>query len=296
MPQALAVKNAVPLRDLYQEIEAELFERIVKALRLNNWNEDFLSRSFCEILQERSPFAFVTYDDVVAEVAMTFNKQSGRVEEAVGDIGVTVRFTTKAGQTIVGCAFLEAKRRYHDTSTYKEIRWDQLERIEKNAPHGMLLLYDFDDVRFNEDVSGDDRQEDKPNSRAVVVPITLARAMNKRTIELYQSCTPLAHQVCYRYLQGLDLEMVKDPVAFFSSGGLNPSYVLNIMVNHHGVDATPTNTTTAPITPAGGGAFADAVVDYVGGYEPVRAVWKDTDEEDVQQQRPQIQRTFEAGA
>jgi hypothetical protein len=263
MPQTSpAVANAVPLRDLYLEIENELYARIVKAMAFNdwnNWNEDFLSRTFCEILQEHSPFSFVTFDDNIVETTMTFRKQSGRIETKFGDIGVTVRFTTKAGQAVVGCAFLEAKRRYPESRTYDELRWEQLERIEKNAPHAMLLLYDFENVRFNEDVSGLRVENSTAPSRAIVVPIGLARAIKTNTIDLYQSCTPLAHQVCYRYLQGLDLEIVEDPVKFFADRGLKPKYALQIMVNHRGLDKKPPSTASSvPVRPAGGGGLARA--------------------------------------
>jgi hypothetical protein len=283
MPQTRpTVANALPLRDLYLEIEDELYARIVKALEFGNWNEDFLSRTFCEILQEHSPFSFIAFDDNVVETTMTFRKQSGPIETKFGDIGVTVRFTTKAGQAVVGCAFLEAKRRYPESRTYQELRWEQLEEIEENAPHAMLLLYDFEDVRFNEDVSGSRLEDDTAPSRAIVLPISLARAIESNTIDLYQSCTPLAHQVCYRYLQGLDLEIVEDPVKFFAERGLKPKYVLQIMVNHHGADATPTNTASSvPVGPSGGGDLVEALDAYDD-----EAIYVGNDEEDVVDERP----------
>jgi hypothetical protein len=251
----LGVATAVTLHDLYLTIESTLVARIEEALEFDNFDEDFLSRSFCEILKKQSPFEFLTFDGNVAETVVNFKKQTGDVETDFGDIGVTVRFTTKAGQTVIGCGFLEAKRRYDQRRNYKKLDWKQLETIEGNAPHAMLLLYDFADVRFNEDVSGDESRANRPRSRAVVVPITLARAINKRTIALYQSCTPLTHQVCYRYLQGLDLEIVKDEAGisdFFKRPGLKPKYALNVRVNHRERGTTLPNLGSPPVIPKDG--------------------------------------------
>jgi hypothetical protein len=250
-----AVAAAVALDDLYREIEAALHECIDGALEYD-WNEDYLSRSVCRILRDRSPFQFFTFDGDIAETRVIFKKNTGRIETSRGDIGVVVRLTTKADRTVVGFGYLEAKRRYTSSRNYDELRWDQLQRIESNAPHAMLLMYDFEDVRFNEDVSGDEAREVKPRSRAVVIPIAWARAIEKRNIELYQSCTPLAHQVCYRYLHGLDLEMMKDPAeltTFFSSGDLVPAYLLEIDVVHRERHDTTPKDGTVSVKPSGGG-------------------------------------------
>jgi hypothetical protein len=264
-PLYASPETPLPLRDLYLSIEAELHYRIERSIAFD-WNEDFLSRTFCEILRDRSPFTFLTFDGETAETNVFFKKQSGKQENLFGDIGALVRIVTKDGTPITAWGYLEAKRRYRDSGEFDEIRWDQLERIEKNAPHAMLLLYDFIDIGFNEDVSGDAPLPDPPATRSVVVPIALARALGTKSIGLYQAATPLAHQLCYRYLHGLDLQPVKeftDIQRFFGDLSLVPAYLLDIRVRYETKDTdNDTASSIPPPTPSDEQELEDQVMMY----------------------------------
>jgi hypothetical protein len=230
-----------PLLSLYTSLDTDISNVLDRAVK-RSWQEDHLSYSVCEAISERAPFEFRSARGEDVRVEAELFKNDGVIEELHGDIAVVLSIRREASPDVFGVGFLEAKRRYQDSGRFDKITWKQLEDIEGNTPHAMLLLYDYQFVAFNADLSREaEVLTPVTDPRAVVVPLNLARALQTRTTALYRHCAPLAHQLCYRYLHGLDLDLVGTPseiLQFFPSPNVVPGFVLRMQVSH-GLNATP---------------------------------------------------------
>jgi hypothetical protein len=134
---------------------------------------------------------------------------------------------------IVGYAYLEAKRRYSDAKgqpRFDELGATQLKRILDNTPHAQVLLYDYDAIAWNYDATRDaEIFRPIPTAHAVTLPMNLTLALGVRNAALYRYSVPFAFQLCYRYWQGLDLEMVgslDELMARFEHSGPLPAFIM----------------------------------------------------------------------
>jgi hypothetical protein len=223
------------LAHLYLSIERSLSALLERAVR-RAWQEDHLSYSVCELMSARAPMRFRSARGDEVRVDIEIFKNDGVVEERHGDIAVVVSLAREGVPDLFGLGFLEAKRRYTGTGRFDKFSAQQLATIERNTPHALLLLYDYEDIVFNADVSREDEVlEQVTHTRAAVVPVNLARALDVKSTRLYQYSAPLGHQLCYRYLHGLDLDLVGSPdsmLGFFPSADLLPEFVVRMRVSH----------------------------------------------------------------
>ncbi|MEJ5328499.1 MAG: hypothetical protein WHU54_09685 [Candidatus Bathyarchaeia archaeon] len=149
-------------------------------------------------------------------------------ESTYGDIGILVRLTSWAGETIEGVGLLEAKRRDIGKGSFSAAKTKQLKRIVKNAPRSQLLLYDYenvsscmdnwlvqckDDFFYRKRYYGQQYGISNPFTHAVCVPISVALSLDAYTTDLHKFGVPLSYQLVGRYFRGFDLEMNPDTVS-----------------------------------------------------------------------------------
>lgn len=232
MIMAVPVRQPDSLSTLYLTTNQLFDDEITDAYPLA-WDEDYISYRLCRTLQKHSPFEFERYDGQHVRVNIVGVKNPRAVEGANGDIGVIVRFQTRSGKDLIGVGYLEAKRRYPKSGNFDAVKAEQLERIAAHTRYSFLLLYDYDEIVFDRDISRDHERSVSPQapsaSHAVLIPAPLALALGVKSTERYDYAAPLAHQICFRYLHGLDLEFLQtqDQVdKHFAVEGSTPSWLL----------------------------------------------------------------------
>jgi hypothetical protein len=234
--------ETVPLSSLYISLERGISDILERAVR-RSWQEDHLSYSVCDLISGQAPLRFRSALGEDVQVEVEIFKNDGVVEERHGDIAVVLSIGRESTPDIFGLGFLEAKRRYTGTGRFDKFSAEQLEKIERNTPHALILLYDYENIAFNADLSREgDVLEAVNETRAAVVPLNLARALNTKSTRLYRHSAPLGHQLCYRYLHGLDLDLVGTPdemLRFFPSADLFPEFVLRMQVSHGATTSPP---------------------------------------------------------
>jgi hypothetical protein len=179
-----------------------------------------------------SPYAFRSKDGKRVDVLIELFKNSGTPENRHGDVAVVVTFEGPGGLLIVDYAFLEAKRRYSGAKgrpRFEELGATQLKRILDNTPRAQVLLYGYDAIARNYNAIRDaENSRPIPTVHAVTLPINLTVALVVRNAALFSYSVPFACQLCYRYCQGLDLEMVgsiDELMARFEHSGPLPAFM-----------------------------------------------------------------------
>jgi hypothetical protein len=188
-------------------------------------------------------------------------KARGAVENTYGDIAIIVQISAEGlAKPIVGIGFLEAKRRYVRSKRFAKIAKPQLETILHNAPHSLILLYDYDNVTTFADnmvfgYPGETIKPFIPVTRSVVVPINIVLATNLRNTSLYRFSLPFSYQLAFRYLNGFDLEYEKSSFTSVTNAirddhhnfsiYKSPKYLLVFSVGKDGV--TPSSVDEIPV-------------------------------------------------
>ncbi|MBO9999976.1 MAG: hypothetical protein J7641_13440 [Cyanobacteria bacterium SID2] len=150
-------------------------------------------------------------------------KADGDLEEEHGDIAILVRLAFSKQKTLIGVAFLEAKRNY-GSSGYKKLNWKQLEYQSSQVSNHQVLLYD--DRPTNDCIMNLLKQGycqlcfSKPyqSTQAIVVPTPHVLAFRRRIRKINLLGLPLAYKLCCRYLQGLDLDFSSQLVSAVKAG------------------------------------------------------------------------------
>lgn len=222
------------------EIENIINEQILNNYHYN-WDEDFITRS---ILQEfRNKFKRIKIEGFrdPIHIKCSLYKFTGTPEKVFGDIALIIKLQYMDGDIIEGVAFLEAKKRYKNTKNFKALKFHQLNKILKRAPHSMVLLYDykriinfvtnniFNIISFPPGFLYSHRS----NIHSVIVPTNIVTNIAKRNTSLYKFSLPLSWQLCFRYLNGFDLEFqveaIKIAKGYIKKIGA-PKYLLAISV------------------------------------------------------------------
>jgi len=221
----------------------EIFENEVKKLLPGLWDEDLLTQNFliglCSTLRSVS----LTDLNGLSKVSLNAFKQRGSLTETrFGDIAIIVNIKYPDGEVIEGVGYLEAKKRAIGKLTFDAAGVRQLRRINANAPHARLLLYDYAPaVGF---ITTYMEQPDiyhhfhrtlryLPVTHAVAVPINLSLKANHFDTGLYKFGLPFSHQIGFRYLYAQDLEFDEETVNAskgFSERMRLSSYVLTISI------------------------------------------------------------------
>jgi hypothetical protein len=199
------------LGDYQLELESLVNETVRSCDNLNEWEEDHITLQIIRNLHKKVSHA----SQLVAEHELKVEWSAYRQKKkSWGDLGVLVNIRYSDGSELKGGAILEAKKRARSSIGFDAIKSIQLDSVETNARHAMLLLYDYDKITHFalEPFLGDLRRPYRPAplttfTHAAVSPISIARKTGWRDQSLYRSCLPFSYQLCFRYFSGLDLDV-----------------------------------------------------------------------------------------
>jgi hypothetical protein len=222
---------------LIKKIEKTITEKVHENYP-HDWDENIITR---EIVREfRNNYKRIDLIDRKSAktiIEWSAYKQTGKVENFLGDIGILIKVHLKNGISLEGIALIEAKRRYEDAGHFNAMDMDQIERILNNAPHSMVLLYDYQPIDHNHMILPWVHYR---NTYAVTLPSYIVDQTKDNTVKLYDFSIPFSYQLCMRYFNGLDLDFSKeniDKVKGFADK--KPKFVLKINItqgDHKDVD------------------------------------------------------------
>lgn len=139
-------------------------------------------------------------------------------ESAVYDIAMLVNITYHDSHTSSGTLFIQGALKDPDKNTFSGLRKDTLRKLHSLSPHAWVMLCDYDTIAgmaypaMADYVIGDNPQgwsNWAAAANGVVIPSGLAIELGVKTTGLYKGAVPFAHQLCYRFLMGLDLDYGK---------------------------------------------------------------------------------------
>ncbi|ACY47079.1 hypothetical protein Rmar_0171 [Rhodothermus marinus DSM 4252] len=217
-------------------IEQYIIRKNIKESYPRDWDEDFITRSLLKSLRTELPQPTsihlhpYTKPDLrhhKVEVKWDAYKMTGGKENKFGDVAILVVTKYPDGDTIKGVAFLEAKKRYKNSSHFRAIDFEQLKRITDNAPRASLLLYDFNIIN----------QYWWP-TYIVTVPADLVIATHKKDISLYKFSKPFSAALL-NYLLGFDLEHTEKALSIAKGYQTEYGTPLYLMVIRVGIGTEP---------------------------------------------------------
>lgn len=203
--------------DYFYRVEKSINDAI-RSCYPASWNEDHITFTVTDNL-------FMKNQDVSLEglnrpfkIKWDVRKLRRPEETKYGDVGVLVRLTTWADETIEGVGLLEAKRRDTGKTTFSSAKVQQLKRILSSAPAARLMLYDYEDVtacmdnrpgQFEYCFYKEKLENNQPFTHCICVPANIALQTGKFTTQLHKFGVPFSYQLIGRYFRGFDLEMDK---------------------------------------------------------------------------------------
>lgn len=199
-----------------------------------DWDEDTITRNILKELRTGLKSIKVNGLQSSMKIKWSLFKLTGKPETKFGDIALLVNITHQDGDRIEGVAFLEAKKRDIDSIKFGAMDIPQLSRISGNAPHSMVLLYDYDDITQFANVYSrlsifGDWFKWKPCTHSVVVPTKIILETQKKDTTLYKFSVPFSSQLFFRYFHGFDLEFEREAIniakGYSPSKGL-PTYLI----------------------------------------------------------------------
>ena len=198
------------LIELTKEIEDLIRDEILSNTTYD-WREEHIVR--CILRRLRNLINDKTIDDSYQIYNLRFNvfqtDKTNNTEEKFGDIAIIMSIEFNDSDIIEGVGFIEAKIRAKKSNRYASIRKKQLSRINKNAPHSLLMLIDYDPINKKIPVFGQERHFHYYGhwpSHSVVTQINTALKIDKSDTSLYKLTYPFSYQLTHRYFYGLDLE------------------------------------------------------------------------------------------
>jgi hypothetical protein len=217
------------------DVEKIIEENVYKNYTYD-WDEDFITRSIIKDFRRRFSSVEITdWENKNIRLKWSAYKLTGKPETNYGDIAILINIHNKSGLEIEGVAFIEAKRRYD--SNFDRINLKQIKKLIKNAPHSMMLLYDYQKISFASHYPLNfywGIYQLTPYTYAVNVPSYIVDQTKNKTVALYGFSVPFSYQLCFRYLRGFDLDLDESAinVAKGITGKGNAKYLLTIDVIH----------------------------------------------------------------
>ena len=242
-----------------------IFEKIFFDNIQSNYPEGYDENhiAYCILNEIRKKMAHMEVDSYPGRISLDWRpwKLKGKFEKNFGDIAILFNIRDNDGLEIQGVSFLEAKKRYRESGNFDAVKEDQLIRIYKNAPHAMMLFYDFwlieDFIKYQSPYtcfpfrlyrnfmrSGPWTELVPPMAKAthsVTTPIHLDKQVGIYDPTLYRYSTPFSTQIIFRYLNGFDLEFPEEPLAiakgFSQSDEISPpKFLLIISIGRRGAN------------------------------------------------------------
>ncbi|GBG15713.1 uncharacterized protein NMK_3324 [Novimethylophilus kurashikiensis] len=201
--------------EFFHELEISIRDSI-RTCYPYSWDENHISFTLTENLFARHRAVSLEGLDRPFKILWDVRKLRLPEEVTYGDIGVIVRLTTWAGETLEGVGLLEAKKRDIGKNTFSATKSSQLKRIISNVPSARLMLYDYDNVSScmdNWSVQFEDHYYRRrygiiqPFTHCVCLPAGIAVQQGKFSTELHKFGVPLSYQLVGRYFRGFDLEL-----------------------------------------------------------------------------------------
>lgn len=195
------------------EVESAISSAIRKTEK-NSWDENHLTFKMLERLAPILNGATVNEREERQLTCRAF-KAKGRVEQEHGDIAVLVRILYPDGDLVDGVGYLEAKRRDWSLDRFSAMKVDQLRREYRQTGHAQVLLYDREPILTIRNSCELSDWTSPPVPQAFTVPVTYAAVVpmelmfdrKRHNRRAYRFALPFSYQLCFRYFQGLDLEL-----------------------------------------------------------------------------------------
>jgi hypothetical protein len=145
------------------------------------------------------------------------HKLRGNPETKYGDVAVLVRLSSWDGDVLEGVGFLEGKKRALHTGDFSAFSLRQAKRINRNAPHAQLLMYDAADITgFTDNIAvllplpwAYSLMSMVPKTNAICTPIGTAVEARNCSPSLYKYGVPLSIQLAWRFFRGFDLHFAQ---------------------------------------------------------------------------------------
>jgi hypothetical protein len=214
--------------EYFHEVEKTIIDAIRKCHPFS-WDENHISFTIVQELCSRFKSVSLEGLDRPFKILWDARKLRLPVETTNGDIGIIVRLTTWAGETIEGVGLIEAKKRDIGKNSFAATKVAQLKRILSNAPSARLMLYDYDNVSScmdNWSVQFEDHYYRRhygaiqPFTQCVCLPAETAVQRGQFNTDLHKFGVPLSYQLIGRYFRGFDLELSPAKVQAVKSNAL----------------------------------------------------------------------------
>jgi hypothetical protein len=181
------------------------------------WDENIMTRNLARSLTGKLSDLLVTGFKRNFRVWWDAYRYAGSDATVFTNLAVLVKIQHKDGTKVEGTALIEARKRTDKKPSFDELRWNHVSRLHTNAPHSQLVLYDYEDIRsFSSNIAirvqsmrpsyWREQVLVSPFTYAVAVPTGVALAVKANDTSLYTFSLPLAHQIVFRWLHGLDLD------------------------------------------------------------------------------------------
>ncbi|HEY9593059.1 MAG TPA: hypothetical protein VHE79_01185 [Spirochaetia bacterium] len=181
------------------------------------WDETLVTRSLVKAIRGRLGDLLVTGFKRNFRIWWDAYVYGGADTVVFSNLALLVKIQHKDGSRVEGSALIEARKRTDKKQGFDGLRWNQVSRLCSNAPHSQLLLYDYEDIRsFSSNIAirvqsmrpsyWREQVLVSPFTYAVLAPTNLALAVKANDASLYTFSSPLAQQLVFRYLHGLDLD------------------------------------------------------------------------------------------
>ena len=179
------------------------------------WSMDTVAERFVTGLRTTLDGKKIVYPGNSMRTRLWAYKLTDDRESAALDIAMLVRIAYHDAHRTEGALLLQGAIKDPDKNTFSGLRRDALRKAHSISPHAWLMLSDYDPVSgmaypaMAEYVIGNHPQGWSnwiSYTHAVLVPAGLALELGSRTTGLYKASVPLSHQLCHRFLMGLDLD------------------------------------------------------------------------------------------
>lgn len=232
-------------KSLARAIERVISEEIAN-LTQDLWDENAITFNLVRRIRPLLATNIFGDREKTAVQARLFKARGTNVETKFGDLAVLLLFTFRDGTSLEGVAFYESKKREWNSQKLASIRKGQLKRIHNNLWSARLLVYDREPIlsaafeaegqdwydAFVERVLLDDgglvlthptrAPMSLPFTNAGTIPLGPVLATGRHDTSLYKYAFPLSYQLCFRNLQGLDLD--HDPEVISATMGQSRAY------------------------------------------------------------------------
>jgi hypothetical protein len=232
---------------LARNIESLLY-RATTANYPDYWEEDIVSLTLIKGLAGIFGAGTVQVPGNTIRTGLKAYLMRGDQSIRLADLGLLVSIRYHDGQTIEGIAALRTAAKDRDKNTFSSLKKDQMKKMNSAFPHSQVLLYDYDHITgmafpaSAEAVLGSyplSWNDWVPYTHGAVISTALTSRLGLKSTGLYKTSLPLAYQLCFRYLYGLDMDYL--PLHTDIARGLKPDrgafkHLICLSVSHGSSD------------------------------------------------------------